>query len=281
MKTILILLLSAAGLFAAEIPTGIDYTEKVESKSVEASTSLEMKSPDGEEYFPRDKKDLPTNYYRAAKLPSMQYKREEKGNVRFRLAVLEWGSKPIFLTYSRGAAGASIDVTRLQLRFVDSSYKIGDVELSGKVVVGDKIARELEAEALRPRVRTPLAILTEDQRQMCEGLDGGEWIIEVSTDTDYTVHSIWCPEGILAEPSIFEELKKQKVDAELIVDNLQSLIAFRDRLLEISDMKMPAYSVQALLEDTEQDGADQPATAHESKSEGKDKPQPDKEVAPR
>jgi len=44
-------------------------------------------------------------------------------------------------------------------------------------------------------------------------------------------------------------LKKQKVEAELIVDYLQSLIAFRDRLLEFSDMKMPADEIDALLDD--------------------------------
>jgi hypothetical protein len=63
------------------------------------------------------------------------------------------------------------------------------------------------------------------------------------------VLAVWCPKCILAESSIFQELKKQKVDAELIVDYLQSLIAFRDRLLEFSDMKMPADDIDALLDD--------------------------------
>ncbi len=51
---------------------------------------------------------------------------------------------------------------------------------------------------------------------------------------------------------------------------------------EESDAFWDAQSKQAIpTERTEQDGADQPATAPKSKLEGKDKPQPESELAPR
>lgn len=234
----------------------------MEPDNVEVSNSVLIKSPAGEDYFPEGKVTYPTNHYRAAKLPSMQFKREEKGNVRFRLAVFPSEAKPIFLTYSRCATGASIEVTRLQLRIDNNNLQLGDIDLCGKVAVGNRIARVLEADAISPSIRNPLAGLTEVQRQFCEGLDGSTWVIEVSTDIDYTVNCIWTPEAILAEPLIFEELKKQKVDVNLIAGNLNELILFRDLLLELTDMKMARYPISALLDDekpTAQPDGDKPS----------------------
>jgi hypothetical protein len=203
-----------------------------------------VKSPDGEAYFPPGKESYYTQYYQAAKLPSMQFKREEKGKVRFRLAILPSFTKPLFLTYSRGANGAVIEITRLNLRSANNSLEPGDVELSGKVAVGSRIARRLEADAIDPSVRKPLGSLTDEQRQIYQGMDGCTWILEVATETDYTMEDVWSPESIgNMDPKILEKFKVPKVDTKWFID-------FCDTLLKISDMKVPDCSITELLDNS-------------------------------
>ncbi len=87
MKTIQVGIIASAFLIflspAAEQADG--GAEKAETKwSVADDPSFRvMKSPAGEAYFPKGKESYYTRYYRAANLPSMQFKREEKGRVRF------------------------------------------------------------------------------------------------------------------------------------------------------------------------------------------------------
>ena len=215
-----------------------------------------IKSPDGEAYFP-DGKGGSETCYRAALLPSMLHKREEKGSVRFRLAIFSSFSKPIFLTYSRGGGGASIEITRLQLYWVretlefagfDKTLEPAGIELSGKVVLGNRIANILEEEVMKPRVRTPLSYLTKEQRQMAQGLDGTRYVIEVSTDVDYTVNRIWTPEVLINQMQLLKVLKQQEVDVESMVDELMKFIDFRDHLLDLVGIQEPRYSISHLLE---------------------------------
>lgn len=223
-----------------------NQTETRKPSDSEDSTFRTVKSPDGEAYFPPGKASYYTQYYKAAQLPSLQFKREEKGKVRFRLAILPTFTKPLFLTYSRGKEGASIEIKRIQLRLDKlgqaPSLEPGDVELAGKVIVGDRIAHNLESEAVNPEVRNPLNDLTEEQRAMYGGLDGCTWILEVSTETDYTMEDIWSPETISnIDPKILKKFDLPKVDT-------QWFVKFCDSLLEISDMKVSGYSVSALLD---------------------------------
>lgn len=169
--------------------------------------------------------------------------------MRFRLAIIPSFSKPLFLTYSRRADGASIEITRLQLRWDNDVLHPVGVELSGKVDVGNHIAELLEDEVLRPRIRTPLSYLSKEQRQMIQGLDGTTYVIEVSTETDYTVQCVWTPEAIITEKALLKVLSQQKVDVKSMVDDLKKLIAFRDHLLDVVGIKEPRYSISELLED--------------------------------
>lgn len=215
------------------------------------------KSPNGKSYFPEGKERYNpryyTPYYRAALLPSMLHKREEKGSVRFRLAIFTSFSKPIFLTYSRGGGGASIEITRLQLHWVrkmagfDETLEPVGIELSGKVVVGNRISEILEEAVMKPRIRTPLSYLTKEQRQMTQGLDGARYVIEVSTDKDYTVESVWSPLYLINEKTLLKALKQQGVDVKSMVDELKKFIAFRDHLLDVVGIKEPKYSISYLL----------------------------------
>lgn len=204
-----------------------------------------LKSPEGEAYFPPGRESYYTEYYRAAKLPSLLAKREEKGKVRFRLAILPSFTKPIFLTYSRSAEGAVIEVTRLDL-LVNQANQLepGKVELSGKVSVGKRIARNLEADVIHPEIRTPFSHLTEEQRDMYGGFDGCVWILEVSTDTDYTMEDIWSPGAEKSLPQkVLDEYNLPKVDT-------QWFQKFGESLLEITDMKIPGQHLLMLKDDS-------------------------------
>lgn len=246
MKTILpftiitFLLLHASAVEKTD--DGAKQAETSESLDSEVPTFQIVKSPDGEAYFPPGKESYYTRYYQAAKLPSMQFKREEKGKVRFRLAILPSFTKPLFLTYSRGADGAVIEITRLNLRSANNRLEPGDVELSGKVAVGSRIARRLEADAIDPSVRKPLGILTDEQRQMYQGLDGCTWILEVATETDYTMEDVWSPESIgNMDRKILEKFKLPKVETKWFIE-------FCDSLMKISDMKLTEQSISELLD---------------------------------
>lgn len=220
----------------------------VEKSQNDSKPSTEVvKSPDGESYFPEGK-GMFEHQFREAKLPSLLHKREAKGNVKFRFSVFPSFTKPIILTYSRDQHGAFIEVTRLAMREVGNSLERGEIELSGKVRIGNRIARDLEIEVMTPRIRTPLSYLTKEQKDMCEGLDGSTWMIEVSTDQDYTVEYVWTPDAILAEPEIFKLLERQKVNVETMADDLKTLIAFRDELLKLTDMIMPNHDISSLLD---------------------------------
>ena len=208
-----------------------------------------MKSPDGEAYFPKGKESYYTSYYRAATLPSMLHKREEDGNIRFRLAMFPSFSKPLFLTYSRGLDGASIEITRLQLRWDDDILHPVGIDLSGKVDIGNRIAELLEEEVVRPRIRMPLSHLAEEHKQMFLGTDGTSYVIEVSTNTDYSFSSLWTPEGILGTKKIWEDLSQQNVEIDSLVDDLKKFIVFRDLLLDLVGLKEPRYTISELLDD--------------------------------
>jgi hypothetical protein len=202
-----------------------------------------MKSPDGEAYFPPGKESYYTKYFHAADLPSMQLKREEDGHVRFRLAILPSFTKPLFFTYSRGVDGAVIEVKRLEMNLVNNSPEHGEVELTARVRVGDWIARSLEEQVLSPEIRTPLGNLTQDQKDWIKSLDGYTWILEVSTDTSYTMEDIWSPESIgHIEPVI----RKQQNIPEL---DLTSFIDFGDSLFRITDLKSSEMSPMELFEE--------------------------------
>jgi len=247
MKTILQIIVISS--FLLHNAPAVDHTDG-EAKLTETSKSLDtedptfriVKSPDGEAYFPPGKENYYTRYYQAAKLPSMQFKREEKGKVRFRLAILPSFTKPLFLTYSRGKEGASIEIKRIQLRRVKESLEPGEVELAGKVVVGNRIANQLESNVIEPKIRKPLSHLTKEQREMYQGYDGCTWILEVSTERDYTMEDIWSPEEIgNTDPKDLEKFKLPKVDIKWFIE-------FCDSLLRITDMQLPVHSVIDLLD---------------------------------
>lgn len=237
MKTIpaCILMCTCLWIHAAQAQQPDGATAKTEPSPPEESKPYippVLKSPEGEAYFPAGRESYYTEYYRAAKLPSLLTKREEKGKVRFRLAILPSFTKPIFLTYSRSAEGGEIEITRLDLlRNAADELEPGKVELSGKVSVGKRIARNLEADAIDPDIRTPLSHLTKEQRDLYKGFDGCTWILEVSTDTDYTMEDIWSP-GMEATipPEYLKEHNLPKVDTKW-------LQKFGESLLEITDMK--------------------------------------------
>lgn len=189
--------------------------------------------PAGESYY--------TKYYRAAKLPSLLSKREEKGKVRFRLAILPSFTKPIFLTYSRGPKGGEIEITRLGLlRNQADELEPGEVELTGRMWVGKRMTRILENDVIQPEIRKPYAHLTQEQRDLYGGLDGCTWILEVSTDTDYTMEDIWCPgEEAGIDPETLKEYNLPKVDT-------QWFRKFGETLLEITDMTVPGARIPDL-----------------------------------
>lgn len=221
--------------------------EAEDSKNTDAGFTGAAKSPNHQAYFPEDA-GISDTYYRAALLPSLFHKREDKGHLRFRLAMFPSFSKPLFLTYSRGAEGASIEITRLQLRWVNDVLEPAGVELNGNVEVGNRIAELLEEKVVTSRIRTPLSYLTKEQKQMVQGLDGTTLIIEVSTEKDYTVNEIWTPEAIISEAKLLEVLRQQQVDVESMVDDLKKFIAFREYLLDIVGIKEPRYSISNLLD---------------------------------
>ena len=230
----------------AEQPDGAaSKTEPGPSEKSEDSIFQIVKSPDGEAYFPPGRESYYTKYYRAAKLPSLLSKREEKGKVRFRLAILPSFTKPIFLTYSRNAEGGEIEITRLDLlRNEGDELEPGKVELTGKVSVGKRIARNLEADAIDPDIRTPLSHLTKEQRDLYKGCDGCTWILEVSTDTDYTMEDVWSP-GMekLLPPEYLKEHNLPKVDTQWFQE-------FGEKLLKITDMKESEQRFGRLKDDS-------------------------------
>ncbi len=242
MKTILLSVL-ITGFPLSGIAFAQQEADQVDGeKKFEDPVSEVVAAPDGKAYFPKDKEGYYTKYYRAAKLPSMQFKREEKGKVRFRLAILPSFGKPLFLTYMRNADEVAIEIKRLRMSVAKGELEPVDIELSGMVVVGGLIARNLEQSVLEPSVRRPFGEITEIQRQAYQGLDGCIWILEVSTDSDYTMEEIWSPETIASiEPEIREKFNLPKVD-------MIEFIRFRDYLLEISDMQASGYPVSNLLE---------------------------------
>lgn len=250
MKTIpaCILMFTCLWIHTAQAQQPDGATAKTEPSPPEESKPYippVLKSPDGEAYFPAGRESYYTKYYRAAKLPSLLTKREEKGKVRFRLAILPSFTKPIFLTYSRSAEEAVIEVTRLDL-LVNQANQLepGKVELSGKVSVGKRIARNLEADVIQPEIRNPLSHLTEEQKCLYGGLDGCTWILEVSTDKDYTMEDIWSPgaEQLLPQ-KVLDEYKLPKVDT-------QWFQKFGESLLEITDMKIPGQHLLMLKDDS-------------------------------
>ncbi|MCP5546370.1 MAG: hypothetical protein H7A50_03250 [Akkermansiaceae bacterium] len=192
-----------------------------------------VKSPDGEKYFPKGKERYYTKYYRAAKLPSMLTKREPEGQTRFRLAILPSFTKPLFLTYSRNATGATIEITRLSLRRIDDGLEPGPIELTGKVAIGDRLAKRLEADAVDPDIRLPLRQYTEKQRQLLQRLDGCTWILEVSTDRDYSMEDVSSPEWMgNVDPKLRDEFNLPKVDTSFFIE-------FCETLLNLTDLRAP------------------------------------------
>ncbi len=192
-----------------------------------------FKSPDGESYFPTGKESYYTKYYRAANLPSLLTKRAPKGHVTFRLGILPSFTKPLFLTYARTADGPAIEVTRLSLRSVENRLELGPIELTGKVVVGDRLAKRLEADAIDPNTRLPLRQYTEEQRQLLQPLDGCTWILEVCTDSDYTMEDVSSPGWMgNVDPEVIEKNNLPKVDTRFFIE-------FCDRLLDVTDLKAP------------------------------------------
>jgi hypothetical protein len=192
-----------------------------------------VKSPDGEDSFPKGKESYYTKYYRAADLPSMLNKREPKGHVRFRLAILPSFTKPLFLTYSRDESRAIIGITRLSLRSVDNRLEIGPVELTGTVAISDRLARRLETDAVDQNIRLPLRQYTEKQRQLLQPLDGCTWILEVSTDKDYTMEDVSSPEWMgNVDQKTREEFDLPMVDTSLFIE-------FCEMLLNATDLRAP------------------------------------------
>ena len=120
--------ISALMLFQA---TTAEHADSEASEGVVSPFRVET-SPDGVAYFPKGKESYYTTYFRAADLPSMQFKREEKGRLRFRLTILPAFSKPLFLTYSRGNKGARIQIKRLNLRGTGNDTEPGEVELQAR-----------------------------------------------------------------------------------------------------------------------------------------------------
>ncbi|MFT6573457.1 MAG: hypothetical protein ACJA16_001641 [Akkermansiaceae bacterium] len=68
--------ISALMLFQA---TTAEPTDSEASEGVDSPFRVET-SPDGVAYFPKGSEAYNTEYFRAAKLPSLQFKREEKGD---------------------------------------------------------------------------------------------------------------------------------------------------------------------------------------------------------
>ena len=127
-------------------------------------------------------------------------------------------------------------MTRLSLRRGDNSLEPDVVELSGKVAIGHRVADRLEAEVLSPSVRLPLKDLTEEHRLLYEGLDGCTWILEVSTDTEYTMEDVWNPSTIgNMDPETLKEFDLPKVDTSAFIE-------FCTSILNITDMKVPEYT---------------------------------------
>lgn len=215
------------------------YSAKGQEADKGTQTELEdpafrvVKSPDGEDYFPKGKESYYTKYYRAANLPSMLTKREPKGHVRFRLAILPSFTKPLFLTYSRDAKGTTIRITRVSLRSVDNRLELGGIELTGEVAIGDRLAKRFEEDAIDPSIRRPLRQYSEEQRQLLQPLDGCTWILEVSTDTDYTIEDVSSPEWMgNVDPEIMKKYDLPKVETSFFVD-------FCQKLLDTTDLRAP------------------------------------------
>ena len=201
--------------------------------AVEDPTFRVVKSPDGQSYFPRGKESYYTKYYRAANLPSMLKKREPKGHVRFRLAILPSFTKPLFLTYYRGPEGGTIEITRLSLRSVNNRLELGPVELTGNVIIAERHAKRLESDAIDPGIRLPLRQYTEKQRQLLASNDGCTWILEVSTDKDYTMEDVASPEWMgNVDPKTREEFNLPKVDTSFFIE-------FCEKLLNVTDLRAP------------------------------------------
>jgi hypothetical protein len=125
---------------------------------------------------------------------------------------------------------------------VDNSLEPNTVELTGKVAIGDWIAQRLEADAIDPYIRLPLRNCTEKQIQQLQALDGCTWILEVSTDKDYTMADVANPEWMgNIDTKMREELNLPKVDTT-------AFIHFCDYLLKITDMQLPTFPPIDLLD---------------------------------
>ena len=78
---------------------------------------------------------------------------------------------------------------------------------------------------------------------MYGGCDGCTWILEVSTDTDYTMEDIWSPESMgNIDPETLKRFNLPKVDTKWFIE-------FCDTLLKTADMKVPEYRISELHED--------------------------------
>jgi len=135
-----------------------------------------------------------------------------------------------------------IELTRLEMILVNEHPQLGEVELTARVLVGDCIARVLEEQVLSPEIRTPLGDLSGDQRDRIKGLDGNTWILEVSTDTDYTTEDILSPWSV---EHIQPKLPRERNIPEL---PLTSFIDFGDSLFTITDLKSSEMSLGKLFE---------------------------------
>ena len=227
--------ISAAIISAVAEPSGEvakDHASGHRSVS-EAPLFPVVTSPEGESYFPEGNESYYTRYYRAARLPSMLGKREPKGQVRFRLAILPSFTKPLFLSYTRGSNGAFVEITRLGLQMENSRLELDGIELTGRVAISPRMATALESDAIDPRVRSPLLALTTDQKMLVEPLDGCTWILEVSTSEGYTMEAVNSPEWLgNLDPEIIRKHKLPKVD-------VKHFIEFCDTILKLTDMKLP------------------------------------------
>ena len=199
----------------------------------------DLADPKGQPYFPKGKERYYTKIYRAAELPSMLEKREPKGQVSFRLGFIPSSTKPIFFTYFNEGGKPFIEVRRISIHSTEEGQTYGPLELSGKVPISKHRSKGLESKARKKSIRMPYREFTHEDVKKLHGIDGYTWILEVTTDQDYTMAEV--PNDGFTRLSDH----KQK-DLGLPAVNLDDFFVFRKFILEMTDMKLPEQAAPEL-----------------------------------
>jgi hypothetical protein len=235
-------LLIAMQLFSNGQQDAESPTEQYDKKTTENSKAEIVADPEGTPYFPKGRESYYTPYYRAAGLPSFQSTKVAKNGVTFRAAVFPSFSKPLFLTYSRTEAGATIAVARLSGRCV-LAEKPGRVELSGKVAMSDEAADRFEKLAKWDVVRNPFKEVDDRLLSLYEGLDGVRWVLEVVDAKGYTMVDVWSPDSF----EYTEKLARESYDKE--IRKAPSKYGLPDKFKEIDLPDLDVSVLTSFLED--------------------------------